>query len=345
MDVPDENDDADVLRGVKRCLSSDKLHTDIVPKKKGNSYFANRDITASIGHIPNGGEGGHSEPIVGDEGGHSETVVPSRGVKRHLEFDNVNTDCTKRNRHDGSYTDTDGVLGVSCTLEGFSYGENCGFDTCKKTKKSDCVCTCCHADNLNRRACVIFREALYDMSNAQIAHLLRARLKQNNCKELICKKCHTAIENLKGRSATTTSISSHYSMSACENGETGQGSSCITSVSVLSEKMGVGPEMHMPSSEQTSKVTYPSQEQVSTFADNILPLQEDEVSTPDNAFICTCCHVKNPNRRKYVYFSLANYDQNNDVVDRALQYRFSRSYMREVICKKCHNSLKKCMLP
>ena len=32
-------------------------------------------------------------------------------------------------------------------------------------------------------------------------------------------------------------------------------------------------------------------------------------------------------------------------MDRALKYRFSRSYMREVICKKCHNSLKKCVLP
>ena len=32
-------------------------------------------------------------------------------------------------------------------------------------------------------------------------------------------------------------------------------------------------------------------------------------------------------------------------MDRALKYRFSRSYIREVICKKCHNSLKKCVLP
>ena len=293
--------------------------------------------------------------------------MPSRGVKRRLEFDNVNTDCTKRNRRDASYTATDGLLGVTCMLargerkslsncdskerpnpkknEGISYGEHCGFDTCIIMKKSNCICTCCHANNLNRRTCIIFREALYDMSNAQIADLLRARLKQKNCKELICKKCHTTIEKLKDHSATTTGMSSHDSMSARQNGETGQGSSRITSISVLSEKMGVGPEKQMQSTEEISNVTYPLQEQVSTFADNILPLQEDEVSTPDNAFICTCCHVKDPNKRKYVYFSLANYDQINDVVDRALQYRFSRSYMREVICKKCHNSLKKHVLP
>ena len=81
---------------------------------------------------------------------------------------------------------------------------------------------------------------------------------------------------------------------------------------------------------------------------NILPLHEDDVLTTDileNAFICTCCRVKDPNKRKYVYFSLANYDKNNDVVDRALKYRFSRSYMPEVIYRKCHNSLKKRVLP
>ena len=62
MDVPDENEDLEALRGVKRCLSSDNLHKDIVsPQKYGNSYFANRDITASIGHIPICDQGGHSE--------------------------------------------------------------------------------------------------------------------------------------------------------------------------------------------------------------------------------------------------------------------------------------------
>ena len=45
MDVPDENEDLEALRGVKRCLSSDNLHKDIVPpQKNGNSYFANRGV-------------------------------------------------------------------------------------------------------------------------------------------------------------------------------------------------------------------------------------------------------------------------------------------------------------
>ena len=34
MDVPDQNEDLEALRGVKRCLSSDNLHKDIVPPKK-----------------------------------------------------------------------------------------------------------------------------------------------------------------------------------------------------------------------------------------------------------------------------------------------------------------------
>ena len=88
MDVPEENEDLEALRGMKGFLSSDNLHKHIVPpQKNGNSYFANRDITASIGHIPIGDQGGHSETGVGDESGHSETVMPSRGIKRHLEFD------------------------------------------------------------------------------------------------------------------------------------------------------------------------------------------------------------------------------------------------------------------
>ena len=110
--------------------------------------------------------------------------MPSRGVKRRLEFDNVSTHSTKRNRCDESYTATDGLLGVTCMLggaerktlyncdgkersspkknEGVSYGKHCGFDTLKKMKRS----------------CIIFREVLYDMANAQISDLLRARLRQ-----------------------------------------------------------------------------------------------------------------------------------------------------------------------
>ena len=119
MDVPDENEDLEALRGVKRCFSSDNLHKDIVPpQKNGNSYFANRDITASIGHIPIRDQGGHSESGIGDESGHSQTVMPSRGVKRRLEFDNVSTHSTKRKRCDGSYTATDGLLGVTCMIGG-----------------------------------------------------------------------------------------------------------------------------------------------------------------------------------------------------------------------------------
>ena len=63
----------------------------------------------------------------------------------------------KENRCDGSYTATDGLLGVTCMIgggerkslyncdgketsnpkknEGVSYGEHCGFDTLKKNKE------------------------------------------------------------------------------------------------------------------------------------------------------------------------------------------------------------------
>ena len=65
MDVPDENEDLEALRGVKRCFSSDNLYKDIVPlQKNGNSYFANSDITASIGHIPIRDQGGHLKLVL-----------------------------------------------------------------------------------------------------------------------------------------------------------------------------------------------------------------------------------------------------------------------------------------
>ena len=145
------------------------------------------------------------------------------------------------------------------------------------------------------------------MSNAQISDLLRARLRQKNSKELICKKCHTTIEKLKGHSGTATCMSSHYSVSAHENGDAGQGSSSITSVSVLSDKVGVGPEIQMQSTKQRSNVIYPLQEQVSTFNENILPLHEDDVLTPntlENAFIAHVVVSKNPTNENMYTFHL-----------------------------------------
>ena len=62
-------------------------------------------------------------------------------------------------------------------------------------------------------------------------------------------------------------------------------------------------------------------------------------------FICTCCHTEGPDRRKYVLFSIGKYDQNNDAVTKALCYRFSKPQLREMICRRCHYSLKKLNIP
>ena len=60
----------------------------------------------------------------------------------------------------------------------------------------------------------------------------------------------------------------------------------------------------------------------------------------DGLYICTCCRTKESNRQRYVFFSVNKYDQDNSVVKQALQFRFISPYMKEMICKKCHNHLK-----
>ena len=58
-----------------------------------------------------------------------------------------------------------------------------------------------------------------------------------------------------------------------------------------------------------------------------------------------CCCVEDTDRCKYVFFSISKYNENCDAVNRALCYRFSRPQMREMICRKCHNCLKKLVMP
>ena len=70
--------------------------------------------------------------------------------------------------------------------------------TCKvgvvDTKKTGCVCTCCHVSNLDRRECVIFLICNYAMTIPYVAQALSNRHRERSCKEFICKKCHAKLK-------------------------------------------------------------------------------------------------------------------------------------------------------
>ena len=79
--------------------------------------------------------------------------------------------------------------------------------------------------------------------------------------------------------------------------------------------------------------------------DQQISLQSDQQCLAQCGYTCTCCRAMDANRCKYVFFSIANYDKDSPIVIRVLKYRFSNPQTREMICRKCHTSLKKLVLP
>ena len=69
----------------------------------------------------------------------------------------------------------------------------------ESTKKSGCICTCCHKDNFERKSCVIFVRKNYNFNNKLVADALRQRYRERANKEFICKPCHRKLkeENFK----------------------------------------------------------------------------------------------------------------------------------------------------
>ena len=71
----------------------------------------------------------------------------------------------------------------------------------KPSKKIGCVCTCCQANNLLRRDCVIFVKSNYDFTNETVSVAFANRYREKGNKEFICKKCHTKMKS--GHTAIT----------------------------------------------------------------------------------------------------------------------------------------------
>ena len=69
----------------------------------------------------------------------------------------------------------------------------------QSTKKSGCVCTCCHKHNFERKNCVIFVRKNYNFNNKLVADALKQRYREHGNKEFICKPCHRKLkeENFK----------------------------------------------------------------------------------------------------------------------------------------------------
>ena len=64
----------------------------------------------------------------------------------------------------------------------------------QSTKKSGCVCTCCHKHNFERKNCVIFVRKNYNFNNKLVSKALKQRYREHSNKEFICKPCHRKLK-------------------------------------------------------------------------------------------------------------------------------------------------------
>ena len=318
----------------------------------------------------------------GNDDGFPHTLSQTRGVKRCLTF--ISNDeqhvkkkkcsVTEMNSHVVSVDH--GVVGnkkqkTVCSDESLlttiqkDKGMLCHSEPQHMSKDNNCICTCCNAKNLSRRSCIIFNAEKYNMSDSRVKELLANRVTQRTSKELICKECHEHIDSLHVAHNPDACITVHDTHSP-----TSPLPSCASNCSARLKKFGPSSTTNSPditSQEiETTPVSSPfGTQQLQRDIEATSPLltkcntnqvildkdaQHPNSPTEDNdrndgLYICTCCRAKESNRQRYVFFSLNKYDQDNSIVKQALQFRFISPYMKEMICKKCHNHLKRVTLP
>ena len=90
-------------------------------------------------------------------------------------------------------------LNTNGTYERIDYPDEIKQNKQELTKKSGCICTCCHKDNFERQSCVIFVRKNYNFNNKLVADALKQRYRERANKEFICKPCHRKLkeENFK----------------------------------------------------------------------------------------------------------------------------------------------------
>ena len=178
----------------------------------------------------------------------------------------------------------------------------------KEWKKSGCVCTCCHANDLPQYNCVIFLRQNYNLNIPVVANALSKRYREIRQKEFICKQCHKELKDGK------------YSKNVqnCPN----------------SDMFGSDVNHEQDSQDNVQESRTHNENNITCD----FPANYTTQSTT-NYCLCTCCHKTDIPRSQCIIFKESKYNFDNSVVLEALSNRFSIPTSKEYICKKCDKDL------
>ena len=178
----------------------------------------------------------------------------------------------------------------------------------KVSKKNDCICTCCAGTGLPRYKCLVFKESKYNLLNPTVREKLAQRYRESKGKELICRKCDVEL-----LSYTTHSNLCNVQQSTSDS---------LAQISAVAQSV-------------TPKLQTTSHPANTQFSDVPLSL----------LYICTCCRLREKDRRKYLVFRSSRYNMSSPPVKEALEYQYSTHTNKELICRSCDARLLKDKMP
>ena len=184
--------------------------------------------------------------------------------------------------------------------------------------KQACVCTCCHASNLQRHQCVIFISKNYNFFIPAVSTSLSKRHRIRGCKEFICKKCHVLLKS--GKMA--------YKQKCHTNRN--EGHTTYSSGKDVTVKILHGNGMQKSDHDAHNDIT------------SLCISQDPSLS---NACVCTCCHETNIARTHCIVFKESRYNMTSDDVKQALSCRYHIPTAKEFVCRKCDQFLLKSSMP
>ena len=229
--------------------------------------------------------------------------------------------------------------------------------TCKvgvvDTKKTGCVCTCCHVSNLDRKECVIFLIRNYAMTIPYVAQALSNRHRERSCKEFVCKQCHAKLKvGIKIRETAPIGnkrVTAVASTLECQNTNTVSvpmsKSDNMSGHNVMKESRNVVQNANSQNANQIAQTRPIPLPQSSPNNVGFNATTEIVKGLNNNKCVCTCCHISDINRAKCIIFKESRYNMYNFTVQKALQYRYNSPTAKEFICKKCDRSLLKYKVP
>ena len=221
------------------------------------------------------------------------------------------------------------------------------------TKKTGCVCTCCHVSNLDRRECVVFLIRNYAMTIPYVAQALSHRHREQSCKEFICKQCHAklkvGIKSIESAPIGNNRVTAVASTLECQNtnamGVPVSKSDNSYGHNVVKESSNVVQNSNSQNANQIAQTSPIPPPQSAPNNVGFHTSIEIVKGLNDNKCVCTCCHITDMNRQKCIIFKESRYNMGNFTVQKALQYRYHYPTAKEFICKKCDKSLLKYKLP